>query len=612
MLPLILLCAITISAAQSNCGPGKFRDGLSCKLCPRGTYQDAVNATSCIKCPKGFFNQYEGAQGIDICKPCPPDTFGNRLGAVSIEQCRRCPSGQTSDGGTSNCISCPEGTIVSSCDPRENSRALGNPTICSACSTGNDIRDGGNVEACFTCFRGRCLAGKRRDLQCRKCPTGEITGPGPNSRECSTCQRPGILILSAEIDTTKCSTCPPGQGTNGEESPSCKTCDFFDINDGRSGECFPCPDGFTGNARRGSTHCVPCPRGTFGKAGSCMNCRSGENSNVTGARACVPDGTPCASNFFRNFRGACQMCTRLERYDPMKQACVTCPPNTDSNGNLDQTCRSCQKGERVYGEGEGNRLGCDCEIGFFRSLSGRCEKCPAGTYGFQRGRCEECSPGFFQPKAGQKKCEVCPSDQVQPRFRQTECVPCPRGLVANVPSQKACVEPTTNCRPTEDRMVNFAGYVICVPRSCPQGFAMSNGGPCIECSISERFDPVQNTCVFCGFGLYSGGGVDTICKKCPNGQGIDQFGVCTCSFGRRIVGGKCKDCPPGTRGRLRSLGCTPCGPGTFSSFPGSEVCQPCRKGTFSGSGARRCEKCPEGSTTFGLGEANCVRPGSLL
>lgn len=69
---------------------------------------------------------------------------------------------------------------------------------------------------------------------------------------------------------------------------------------------------------------------------------------------------------------------------------------------------------------------------------------------------------------------------------------------------------------------------------------------------------------------------------------------------------------PGTFGAgFSSGGCTSFLRGTFQPATGKVECRTCKAGTFSTGGAATCTTCVKGTNSFRVGDANCVRPGSL-
>lgn len=452
------------------------------------------------------------------------------------------------------------------------------------------------------------------ELKCRKCREGSFS-KNKNSLECTRC--PETLI--SKEGSTKCESCPPGKG-NVDFDGVCKPCDFFQFNDGSEDFCQRCPDGFWGNSKVGSTKYVPCPAGTVGNRERCEKCKPGENTFFTGATFCAPENTPCASNLFRNSRGACQRCEKSERYNKSKQKCEPCGKNEVSKGGIDTKCTKCPPDEILntmdFGWAMNPGQQCVCKFGWARQPEGKCKKCPAGYFrdgGFRRGddsqgnACLQCSLGSFSPRAGTPSCLKCSEGKLQPLRGQTKCLACPPGLVSSK-FRDRCVDPATGCEKGEKR-VKVGGDAVCRGKE-----EDSKNRP--PCSFFERFVPKRNECVSCPFGAGSEGGKSTKCEKCDGIFWAVGFG-CQCVAGffaaRELVNGQCRTCQAGTFGRNGVPGCQMCPAGTFrkKDSGAADECEYCGPGTFSNPGAGKCTRCPKGTNSYGFGNAKCVILGSL-
>lgn len=590
-----------LANGMNTCKEGTFLKGNKCILCPPGTYQNETGAIRCKPCPQGYFNKFKGAQGRDLCEACPAGTFSGQKGATSIETCKPCAKGKNSVPGSTGCLSCPPGDIISKCDDGFRYE----PPV-------------GFVGRCADCFRGCSF--KPEKLKCRPCRFDSFSAK-KNSLECTECPYEQLSLPGS----SKCTNCPPGTGNRGFDRDDnfkiCFPCDNYVFNDGSTGFCRGCPPGFIGEKKSKATKCVPCPAGTKREAGDtkCMRCKRGENTSIKGASFCMPDDTPCAANFFRNKFGACQRCSIFQRLDLAKKECVPCKKNHVSEGGLSTTCRKCPPGSHASSIG---LRGCNCNGGHIFSSSFQCTPCPPGAYRPDSANeftpyCSPCDPGSYSPKSGMSKCLKCPIGKVQPLVGQKKCVSCPKGLRPELPTVARCVDPKSNCAPGEVRSVE-GGYVRCaqsLSEPCPPGSVKSISGSgkfksafCSRCGTSERYDPVSNTCKWCGGRSFSKGGLDTVCKKCPSGESYSDVG-CTCEAGG-YVKGKCVKCKPGLI-PLGVLGCQPCPPGTFRNDKDSFECEICPAGTFSEGSAGKCTPCPAGTTSFGVGESNCVKLGAL-
>lgn len=584
---------------------------LNAQQCSPGTYKDGKN---CIDCPPGTFNSFSGALGKDLCQDCPTGTFNFLSGQTSPQACKLCPTLQSSTPGSSQCIACPPGFIIQP----------GDSTIprCTACSI-------------------------------------STFSPNANTFECTTCPKGKVSITGS----ASCNLCPPGFGPVlfdfGKEE--CRKCPFFRYNNGKLKECTRCPFGQRGNKKNGATQCFPCSLGKgFVRVSStvCNKCDSGENA-LNRRPLCVKDGTPCPSNYFTDRKGICRTCTKLQRYISRKKKCRHCPSGSRSGGNLDTKCMPCPNGKVLVGDR------CLCKEGFAGPEIGECTICPAGFRWFREftglGRCLGCKPGTFSSQ-GSVTCETCPPDMVQPESRQSSCFKCSGGLIASTifvekygstarfdnprsrideetsrsPSRSICVSPQTNCPPGRERFVGGAGKLFCQASSCPPDTFEVVQRPagfgrkvrlCLNCPKHTYLDKEAGKCVACEFNEVSDGVLVTECTKCPRNYDrvllLDGTEKCVCEtdgFGVRpkqltlLPNNKCVLCPRGSTGNVGTSTCTPCPAGQTE---GGSSCFVCRAGTFTnmagtiavGPTVSDCEKCPPGTTTYGVGETECVPIG---
>lgn len=583
--------AITHSNGMpSECGKGSFQTGGKCQLCPPGTYQNATDATSCLPCPRGHYFPYRGGQSIVVCRACPENTFLDKTGATSQNECKRCPKGTSSPAGSFGCLTCPKGKFVALCRPAQSDNDC----------TGDGIPLFGVCVVSDFCTFDTTFT--PQELLCAPC----------NLQECE-CQ--GGFFTKKGL----CRTCPAGTTSNGQ---ACEPCRNFQISKRATFDCENCPAGSQGNKRSGATTCVKCPPKTFKATGAaCKKCKTNENSIVVGAESCQRDETPCASNFFRTRIGTCEQCTREERYDRRMNKCVPCRPNETSLGGVSTKCTACPRGAI------GTPDGCVCAPGWELDIDGMCQKCEPGFAKEEPGVafCSACDGAVFlgdrgsvAPNAGMKRCTPCPEGTRQDGDGQTTCnrLNCRKGVVLNS-EKSACIDPATSCPPDYSLIVGSDLISVCNPNTCPprtrrtynpDGSVLSVS--CDTCSEGFIFDTKNNDCKFCGDNAVSNGVSDTTCTKCPEGYSASQRSKCLCGSGRQVLNGKCVKCPRGSfRVDISADGCLPCPAGTFARKDGGK-CDLCAAGQFSEAGATKCKPCPSGSTTFGRGEANCVRLGT--
>lgn len=599
--------AVSNGMGSAMCTAGTFFKAGTCQPCPKGTYQNVTGSLACQQCPEGTFFRFTGGQGVDVCEPCPAGTFSNEKGAASSTACKKCPTGKNSIEGSPFCLSCPPGQVISFCEDVQYVTAYRTQTSVVL------------ARRFCTEMNLRAYIAKPMKLKCYDCPWSTFSGL--NARKCLDCQL-SEFSRDGSAKSTKCS--PVGCGY-----VQCNNFLVFDIREryetesgDRSGGCTTCPPGLTGNKEVGATKCVPCPPGTFSRHGDgeCLQCRAGENTKVSGAAFCMPDDTPCPSNFFRDFRGACKRCNKMQRYNPQKKTCEECGAREESTGVLATKCTKCQSGARSSPDG------CVCGPGTQREVNGKCVPCLPGealhyTSCPSDDNCYKCLAGTISRRPGSKKCTKCPVGQVQPLDGQSKCndFTCPKGLVPRLKrsfrTEAECVVPSTNCPPGQDRVLDKDGLLFaCSVRTCPSGtfkeVINEEGGwnVCSTCPVNARLNRMKSTCDFCDNEEKElSGGLDTKCRKCPDDKMVFR-GRCECVNNREIVDGKCQKCPRGSTGFLQTPGCVPCPAGTFEA---RNECKNCKAGTVSASGATECSTCPKGTTTFGQGDANCVEPGSL-
>lgn len=390
-----------------------------------------------------------------------------------------------------------------------------------------------------------------------------------------------MLALQAAIPSHCAPTCGPGT--------------FRD-----SSKCTPCsPNTFAAFAF--SQHCEPCPPGT--------------SSDQSGAIVCKLDNGPCPNNHFLNNKGRCMTCGIGFRLDMASKTCKACLKNETSLGGAVTTCSKCPSGALF----EPQLKDCLCEPGLVPTTDGNCRKCPAGTKRSHLSSgpvCEQCFQGTFSDKKGAAECIECPEDTFQPLPGQTKCLPCPPGSIGRKFGRTFCVSPKTNCPLGQKRVVRPGRPFHCEQKPCPPGTFPGLGGNgepiCDKCFPGEKFDPMNKRCESCGEKEVSEGGVVTKCTMCPNGlfRYRPEGNTCRCvESGYGLRNGRCEKCPKGTVSLYYKLACTKCPKGTFTDGEGSiSSCRICPKNTFADEeGSAECKPCPDGTVSYGLGEATCVK-----
>ena len=225
----------------------------SCILCPAGTYDDRVNASTphtvfieypfdaCTTCSVGT---YQASIGATSCYRCPPDTFANTTGQLS---CDACPDGFTTNGtyGASACVPVPVNCTVGTVNQND---------TCVPCPLGTA---GAFHAENATAFCKECQPGYYTDLD------GYV-----NSR-----------LYDNTTDLYSCIPCIAGT---------------FQPYAGRTG-CYMAPPGEYSSFH--STMSYPCPIGQYaGEYGmsACHVCAPGTFTHAIGSTACSILSTPTA------------------------------------------------------------------------------------------------------------------------------------------------------------------------------------------------------------------------------------------------------------------------------------------------------------------------------
>ena len=117
----ILLFACGQIEYREVCGRGWYRaTNGNCILCPRGTYSNTTEASSCTKCASGRYRDTLGGETDDDCKLCPVSRYGQSTGLKTSLCTAACPKGKysTTEGliNPSGCDVCPIGYFSNNCN----------------------------------------------------------------------------------------------------------------------------------------------------------------------------------------------------------------------------------------------------------------------------------------------------------------------------------------------------------------------------------------------------------------------------------------------------------------------------------------------------------------
>ena len=235
-----------------------------------------------------------------------------------------------------------------------------------------------------------------------------------------------------------------------------------------------------------------------------------------------------------------------------------------------------------------------CSRGTFKK-DGNCIPCPPGTYSstFNATKCTPCPAGTFFSLTGAQTanaCQRCPEDAVSTEG-SSECTPCQPGFVAG--ASPKCIRCPPGTQITD--MFSFQGIQTkecapCFPSSYSDTFNAQSCNQCPNGSNSKQGSKSKDDCQMCPPGTSSSG---SGCEPCPAGTFFD--GVTPNPSGSTVNG--CFPCPTGFQSGIGSAKCTPCQPGEVGV-------------AFNGFIDASCEKCPNGTTTFGEAATLCREFGT--
>ena len=116
-----LIAILLLVRGEEECGRGSYRgtNGI-CDLCPKGTYSNTTEASSCTKCAAGKYRDQLGGETDDDCRSCPISRYGQSTGLKTSLCTATCPLGKysTTEGlvNPSGCTACPIGYFSNNCN----------------------------------------------------------------------------------------------------------------------------------------------------------------------------------------------------------------------------------------------------------------------------------------------------------------------------------------------------------------------------------------------------------------------------------------------------------------------------------------------------------------
>ena len=576
-----------------------------CMACsaPSGAHQSKSNTRFRYRCTVCAGEEYlaEPVSGICLCQ----GGYGRGVlagmavpangGAKSKSKSSHGRGGSTPSLPLAACVACPPDSVSPA--------GVG---VCSPCAQGYEPFLPQRVSCSPVCTPLTCA-----DVGAT---CGTISDGCSSTVECGECS--GSLTCDPVTNQCGCT-----EGAVGTVSNSCVSLVRFGCAQGgdcRSGVCDDgvCVEGcppLSEPAGSSAADCV-CSSGSYSKDGKapCVACSGGSVQPEKGKTVCE-----CESP--RVWDPASNTCACPVDYVWINNAClptggpttstITCTSNSDcssalcpSPGTAGCSTRSCADGSAPLGT-----TGCLCPPGTFsstgeRPVSGGCTPCPTGsvsatTYGSTSCVCNQPTSSIWDlttnacvcvaPNTATADNKACLLRNSETCLRGTDCASgiCSRGLCAAKCGTNASTDAVGNCACA----VNTWGPGGLEPcRACLEG-ATTNGatgqsscncakgqgkwspatGGC-ECKAGQEHSKSTGLCrtgnlracttgTQCASGVCSG----IVCvDQCPIGSQADSAGLCRClpnSFG-----------PGGAP--ANSVGCTPCGGGSYAPLAGSSAC----------------------------------------
>eukprot|EP00960_Hanusia_phi_P011021 323747-Hanusia_phi.AAC.1 len=564
---------------------------IPCLACPNNTYADIPGQTECTPCPTNTVSA-NGSKSAADCVAAPgfymstlpgPIPGGRRL-MSTMYYIVQCPTGTYSDvAGLFACKSCPvkmlsptgsssvaecycpagyygaHGGVCVPCDPGYYADQPGSE-YCTACPFNYGTLDIGstNINNC-TCPAGYYqdvaaspinIQGRELSVICAPCPQGTYKGSNGN-HACTPCASYRTTLHSGS--TTK-ADCVCASGTNEATPGSCVACPNASLElSSINGSCLLCPVNTVKLLRNPSdpaTAICGCDKGYEGYSDVCTACPAGKYKDFYGRGVCQScpynSYSLVASTDFLN-------CTCMGLSRMVGDRCVFC-------GTAKIPC----PGNKTSPPGMYNADHCSC---------------PAGTRTYSDGTCIRCGT---QPQA-------CPYDMT---------------TLPGAASIYDCV-----CKESYYTLGTNSSTGMRICRACP-GNAHSPADSTTCICQEGSFNPVEDTCTFCGAGFRYDAATQTcldvnecalnvsVCHNL-NSVCINTYGSfkCVCPAGFYSTPTGCAPCPAGMSSQVGSASISQCYCPRGQIPDANYTCQPCPVGTYYSDRLVACLACPAGSTS---------------
>lgn len=532
--------------------------------CPTDT---CARVEECVVCTANEVYNIESKR----CESCQAG------GVVSDGVCSACAAGKFSQAGETGCTDCPI-----------HSNSINGATQCF-CNDGFEDTD-------FGCIS--CVAGKHSEwngmteTKCNLC-SPNLFCPGDGTKQ--TC--PGGSVSNAGSRTEAECQCVAGYGWDGEICVECKNGFYSDSRDRE--QCQSCVAG-----RYSTVHtteakdCEPCPANHFcigdGTKQSCgENMIADEESTANTDCKCVQgyglEGDTCVEckdGYFSDVTGrsACKRCEAgmySSHHASQAENCLPCEENYFCTGDGSKTpCALNQVSNKSSATAEA----CRCKAGYgweasIGSDTGACVRCNYGWYSdtSSRDSCIQCAyPHTYSTTLGavsDSSCIQCHEAAYAKKLGvvaynaeinfDMACGHCPIGKIVDDSQEQPVASEDESlicqeCDP-EDRtqLIGVDGDTTCTP--CPAGTHFGDG------HTDHDHDVHETGCYFCDMHTYSVRPSPdvgpTYCTACPVHSGntelkdislLDSKEHCKCNAGYEMIQNKaegsdewCKQCDSG-------------------------------------------------------------------
>ncbi|KAL0232335.1 hypothetical protein PCE1_002677 [Barthelona sp. PCE] len=546
-----------------QCRIGTFFNESSggCNVCPNGTMNLVVNATSCDSiCDVGY-----GVISPLHCSICEPGSYSNTTHCIDVE-----PGFYADKWGA---------TIddVQACDVRTYANDSGSLS-CTNCDEHFNCTaiDGGE----------RCPAGYYSvadQYGCQPCDAGHECIENVNTPQ--LCVKP--QVANATEGSPLCVDAPYGHFANESGLTFAHECPDNTYNNATGQEsCDACPAGH--ECLNGAIDPAECAEGWYSTDGSaCRTCTQGHGCPGNG----TINPTECTEGWFSEGGGICEACTQGHEclgngtINPVK--CSEGWYSTDGSA-----CVACTQGHECLGNGTINPV--KCSEGWYSTDGSACVACTPGHECLGNGTINpaECNDGWVSPNG-----DACVSCEWFERWydNKTACyLPC--GGLCNT-RQNCTTEEVCACKngykgadcsefdcgtSYDDQRMSCVGpnMLSCIGRfsgdNCDQCIDGWSGDNC-ESPVCSNDCNSQGTCVSpglcqCNEG-WSGSACDKeMCPKCPaHSTCVLGSTSCVCDSGYEMSAGKCTKKEAEKTAKVTEINKLPSKPVSRISIDGNSV-----------------------------------------